>query len=174
MPKVTGPIAACIAEGQSRVFYVDDDESYVHYLTNDEDYDAERIRAPGKTRINYRDKTIRINDDDIKSATKDIAAVSFPGPNNVLRTRVVYTNPDGYLANLNKDGNDGWTFGSLHDKKYKAVKDAPITATHSPASDSLKIFYHRDGGEKVQNAPWVAWYNYKTKAWNTEPLISVS
>jgi len=174
--KPTGPIAACEVDGKTTVFYVDSNEFLVA-KSNTVNKDAEFIQSNVKRRGNYSDVTIQIPDasgelQDVKSKTKDIAAVSFnigTFQNPIIRSRIYYIHPDGYLAELAKDGNVNWSAGALDQKRFPAVPNTPISCCLSIASDAIKVIYYRP--DQNTRAPYVAWYNGATGEWLTSWIV---
>ncbi|KAF2729519.1 hypothetical protein EJ04DRAFT_568590 [Polyplosphaeria fusca] len=155
--KLTGPIACAVVDGKTTVFYVNSVKFLVS-LVNGEDGDKEFVQTTSRMRENYTGKALRVDGTDVKSNTKDIAAISYKlpndGPNAPTKARIYYIHPDGYLAELCK--NEGpWFKGDLDAKKFPAVPDSPITATWSSGSNSIKVVYYRP--EKDTRAPFVAW-----------------
>jgi hypothetical protein len=90
--------------GKTTVFYVDSSDFLVSKC-NMEGKDAEFMQSDVKRRNNYSDMTVQVPDrngelQDVKSRTKDIAAVSFnigTGQNPIIRASIltpVYTCDD--------------------------------------------------------------------------------
>jgi len=161
--KLTGPIACAVVDGKTTVFYVDSAKFLVS-LVNTVDDDREFAQTDDVRRDNYTGKAIKVDSGgspkDVKSNTKDIAAISYklPGdePTAPTRARIYYIHPDGYIAELCKNEvNKPWFKGDLDAKKFPAVPDTPITATWSNGSNSIKVVYYRP--EKDTRAPFVAW-----------------
>jgi hypothetical protein len=155
----TGPIAAAVVDGKTTVFYVDSSKFLVS-LANRVANDGEFVQTDNKRRNNYTDTPLQVNDEDVKSNTKDIAAISYNLPSDqagaATRARIYYIHPEGYLAELCKnDTNQPWFKGDLDKKKFPAVPDTPVTATWSPGSASIKVVYYRP--EQSKKAPYVAW-----------------
>jgi hypothetical protein len=67
------------------VFYVDDDDNFLRFLTNKGDRDQETVRGGAKARRNYEDDVVSVGSSDVKSFTKDIAAISFPMATGLIR-----------------------------------------------------------------------------------------
>ncbi|KAF2729520.1 hypothetical protein EJ04DRAFT_568591 [Polyplosphaeria fusca] len=177
--KPTGPIAACEVDGKTTVFYVDSHDFLVA-KSNTVNKDAEFLQTKTKRRGNYSDVTIQVPDkngelQDVKSETKDIAAVSFnigTFQNPIIRasSRIYYIHTDGYLAELAKDGNVNWSEGTLDLKRFPAVPNTPISCCLSNASDTIKVIYYRP--EQNTRAPYVAWFNGTTGEWLTSWIVN--
>lgn len=90
-----------------------------------------------------------------------------------LQSRIFYTTEDGFLGELMKDeGKDEekpWAIGKLSSMKYMVQKNTSIAAVMSPWSNTIKVYYYKDGEQKI---PWVAWWDGSTGDWKTEPTVA--
>ncbi|KAF2499352.1 hypothetical protein BU16DRAFT_557681 [Lophium mytilinum] len=157
-------ISGCIVDGKSTVFYTDE-HGFLKTLQNAAKTDSEPLATAG--RAAYRDDLLTLNDQNVKSLTRDIAAISFPLLNSFTRSRLYYIDTNSTLQELQKEGSENWKVGQLGtDLGVTVKKHSPITAFLSVNSDSIKVYYYKDGAQA--NKPWVAFWNGTQKKWFTE------
>ena len=70
-----------MVDGKTTVFYVDSAQFLVS-LVNKVGGDKEFVQTTTNRRGNYGDEAIQVDDQDVKSTTKDIAAISYKLPSD--------------------------------------------------------------------------------------------
>ncbi|KAF2804345.1 uncharacterized protein BDZ99DRAFT_502737 [Mytilinidion resinicola] len=158
-------ISGCIVDGKSTIFYTDE-HGFLHTLQNKINSDVEPLATQG--RVAYDDNILTLGGQNVKSLTRDIAAISFPlAGANFTRSRLYYIDTNSTLQELQKEGSEDWKVGQLgKDLGVIVKKHSPITAFLSVNSDSIKVYYYKDGAQGGK--PYVAFWNGTSKKWFTE------